>query len=274
MRTLLRKPAVLAATGWSNSTLYDKMKAGVFPKPTRLDPNGRVVVWFEDEVAGVPKEGRRARQCRGNRITPSLRTTTGQSLAISLVSGLLRLISPYGRGIFLMIWSNTGPELQGQRILRDKPITAKIPMSSPKKFDAILRRRWIPTRSATPSTALVPQRKVGFPIPNARLLLGFQGTKTARREGISSPFSDAGGCTSPQNSGTSSSAIAHGLCSSCMSVSHGSLSPRGSQGKPPRKPSQRCLRCSAASILICEDRSLSTTTPPSPSTACSGPCAT
>jgi hypothetical protein len=60
---------------------------------------------------------------------------------------------------------------------------------------------WVPTRSATPSTALVPQRKVGFPIPNAGLLLGFQGTKTARREGISSPFSDAGGCTSPQNSG-------------------------------------------------------------------------
>src|SRR5208282_5924578 len=58
-----------------------------------------------------------------------------------------------------------------------------------------------PKRSATPSTALVPQRKVGFPIPNAGLLLGFQGTKTARREGISSPFSDAGGCTSRQNSG-------------------------------------------------------------------------
>ena len=62
---------------------------------------------------------------------------------------------------------------------------------------------WIPTRSATPSTALVPQRKVGFLIPNAGLLLGFQGTKTARRGGISSPFSDAGGCTSPQNSGES-----------------------------------------------------------------------
>jgi hypothetical protein len=61
--------------------------------------------------------------------------------------------------------------------------------------------RWIPTRSATPATALVPQRKVGFPIPNAGLLLGFRGTKTARREGISSRFSDAGGCTSPQNSG-------------------------------------------------------------------------
>jgi hypothetical protein len=63
------------------------------------------------------------------------------------------------------------------------------------------KRGWIPARSATPSTALVPQRKVGFPIPNASLLLGFQGTKTARRGGISSPFSDAGGCTSPQNSG-------------------------------------------------------------------------
>ena len=34
-----------------------------------------------------------------------------------------------------------------------------------------------------------------------RLLLGFQGTKTARREGKSSPFSDAGCCTSRQNSG-------------------------------------------------------------------------
>ena len=44
-------------------------------------------------------------------------------------------------------------------------------------------RRWIPTRSATPSTALVPQRKVGFPILNACLLLGFGGDKdgSARR---------------------------------------------------------------------------------------------
>ena len=54
---------------------------------------------------------------------------------------------------------------------------------------------------------------------------------------------------------------------------HGSRSPRGSQGKVPQKPSQRCSRCSAVSILICEDQSLSTTTPPSPSTPCSGSCA-
>jgi hypothetical protein len=57
---------------------------------------------------------------------------------------------------------------------------------------AWLEAGWIPARDATPSTALVPQEKAGFPIPNPRLLLGFQGTKTARREGTSSPFSDAG----------------------------------------------------------------------------------
>jgi prophage regulatory protein len=55
MRTVLRKPAVLAATGWSNSTLYDKIKAGKFPPPTRIDPNGRVVIWFQDEVEAVQK---------------------------------------------------------------------------------------------------------------------------------------------------------------------------------------------------------------------------
>jgi prophage regulatory protein len=50
MRTVLRKPAVLAATGWSNSTLYSKIGEGKFPQPIRLDPNGRAVVWFADEV--------------------------------------------------------------------------------------------------------------------------------------------------------------------------------------------------------------------------------
>ena len=56
MRQVLRKPAILAATGWSNSTLYHKISMGIFPKPTRLDPNGRVVVWFEDEVEAFQKQ--------------------------------------------------------------------------------------------------------------------------------------------------------------------------------------------------------------------------
>jgi prophage regulatory protein len=54
-RTVLRKPAVLAATGWSNSTLYEKITKGLFPKPIRLDPEGRTVIWFEDEVEAFQK---------------------------------------------------------------------------------------------------------------------------------------------------------------------------------------------------------------------------
>jgi prophage regulatory protein len=50
-RTVLRKPAILAATGWSNSTLYEKIAKGLFPRPVKLDPNGRTVVWVEDEIA-------------------------------------------------------------------------------------------------------------------------------------------------------------------------------------------------------------------------------
>jgi prophage regulatory protein len=41
----------MAATGWSNSTLYAKIKEGVFPAPTKIDPNGRASVWFADDVA-------------------------------------------------------------------------------------------------------------------------------------------------------------------------------------------------------------------------------
>ena len=66
-RVVLRKPAVLAATGWSNSTLYEKIKQGKFPKPTKLDPEGRTVIWWEDEVEEVQKT--RGRACVGGRVT-------------------------------------------------------------------------------------------------------------------------------------------------------------------------------------------------------------
>jgi prophage regulatory protein len=55
VRNALRKPDVLAATGWSNSTLYDKMSKGLFPKPTKLDPAGRAVVWWGDEIEAFQK---------------------------------------------------------------------------------------------------------------------------------------------------------------------------------------------------------------------------
>jgi prophage regulatory protein len=55
IRKALRKPAVLAGTGWSNSTLYDKIKAGLFPPPTKIDPNGRISIWWEDEIAAFQR---------------------------------------------------------------------------------------------------------------------------------------------------------------------------------------------------------------------------
>ncbi len=47
---VLRKSQVLAETGWSKSTLYQKIADGRFPRGTKLDPAGRAVVWFRDEV--------------------------------------------------------------------------------------------------------------------------------------------------------------------------------------------------------------------------------
>jgi predicted DNA-binding transcriptional regulator AlpA len=54
-RIALRKPQVLAATGWSNSTLYEKIAQGKFPKASKPDPDGRVVIWWSDEVEAFQK---------------------------------------------------------------------------------------------------------------------------------------------------------------------------------------------------------------------------
>jgi Prophage CP4-57 regulatory protein (AlpA) len=37
-RKVMRLPEVMRATGWSPSTVYDKIKAGKFPKPFKPDP--------------------------------------------------------------------------------------------------------------------------------------------------------------------------------------------------------------------------------------------
>jgi prophage regulatory protein len=54
-RKIMRLPQVMAVTGWSRSTVYDKIKAGKFPKPFKPDPDGRVAGWFEDEVAELQR---------------------------------------------------------------------------------------------------------------------------------------------------------------------------------------------------------------------------
>lgn len=58
VRKALRKPAVLEATGWSTASLYAKIAAGIFPAGTKLDPNGRAVVWFDDQVAEFQAQAR------------------------------------------------------------------------------------------------------------------------------------------------------------------------------------------------------------------------
>lgn len=55
VRKLLRKTVVLEATGWSNSTLYTKIAQGKFPKPVKIDPEGRASGWWEDEVEAIQK---------------------------------------------------------------------------------------------------------------------------------------------------------------------------------------------------------------------------
>jgi prophage regulatory protein len=47
---ILRRPKVLERTGWCISTLYEKMASGQFPRPIKLDPEGRAVGWLEPEV--------------------------------------------------------------------------------------------------------------------------------------------------------------------------------------------------------------------------------
>jgi prophage regulatory protein len=60
----MRLPAVLDATGWTKNTLYYKISKGIFPKGTKIDPNGKTVVWFEDEVAAFQAAARTAREAK------------------------------------------------------------------------------------------------------------------------------------------------------------------------------------------------------------------
>ena len=55
VRKAMRLPDVLAATGWSKTGLYKQIAEGKFSKGKKLDPDGRIVVWFEDEVEDLQK---------------------------------------------------------------------------------------------------------------------------------------------------------------------------------------------------------------------------
>jgi prophage regulatory protein len=62
VRKVMRLPAVLAATGWAKPTLYAKIAAKKFPPGTKLDPDARAVVWFEDEIEAFQKAAIEARK--------------------------------------------------------------------------------------------------------------------------------------------------------------------------------------------------------------------
>jgi prophage regulatory protein len=58
---LLRKPAVLAFSGYGSTQLEEKIERGEFPKPVRLSDSGRAVAWLEEELLAW-REGRKAKR--------------------------------------------------------------------------------------------------------------------------------------------------------------------------------------------------------------------
>jgi predicted DNA-binding transcriptional regulator AlpA len=50
LQRILRLREVLKFTGWSKSTLYERIGEGKFPKGTKLDPDGHAVGWFESQL--------------------------------------------------------------------------------------------------------------------------------------------------------------------------------------------------------------------------------
>jgi prophage regulatory protein len=57
LNRLLRRPAVEDASGLSRSTIYRRIKDGLFPRPVSIgtDKNGEscTVAWIADEIAAV-----------------------------------------------------------------------------------------------------------------------------------------------------------------------------------------------------------------------------
>jgi prophage regulatory protein len=53
VRRFLRLPAVMEATGYSRSTVYEKVKRGKLPRPVKLDPDGKAVGWRAVEIEAL-----------------------------------------------------------------------------------------------------------------------------------------------------------------------------------------------------------------------------
>jgi len=53
MRTAVRLPGALKATGLGKSTFYLGIQEGWIPRGTKINPDGRIVVWWADELEKV-----------------------------------------------------------------------------------------------------------------------------------------------------------------------------------------------------------------------------
>jgi predicted DNA-binding transcriptional regulator AlpA len=64
LRTILREPAVLKATGYGKTQLAELVDQGKFPAPIALSPGGRAKGWFEDEVIQYQEQRAAERNAR------------------------------------------------------------------------------------------------------------------------------------------------------------------------------------------------------------------
>ena len=55
-KVILRKPDIEKATGYGERTVRNMEAEGNFPKRFKLNPNGRAVGWWADEVEDWAKE--------------------------------------------------------------------------------------------------------------------------------------------------------------------------------------------------------------------------
>jgi predicted DNA-binding transcriptional regulator AlpA len=53
VRKAMRMPVLMEATGLCKASIYNRIADGIFPPGRKLDPNGRAVIWFEDEIEAV-----------------------------------------------------------------------------------------------------------------------------------------------------------------------------------------------------------------------------
>jgi len=61
LEKFIRPRQVQDVMGWSRSTLYEKISLGLFPRPVKLDQNGRALGWPESEIAAYQRNRIEAR---------------------------------------------------------------------------------------------------------------------------------------------------------------------------------------------------------------------